>query len=97
MASFQGTFGWIYYEFVLSILHIPFRAQFYQPIEISLFEFRIQSSLVERVKIMADVHKFCTTENSPISILFDIGADEPAHPVIGDNRGGKESKLPTSL
>lgn len=37
---------------------------------------------------MANMHEFSTIKNPRIFTYFDIGANEPAHPVIrGDDRG----------
>ena len=73
-------------NFIIGILHIPFRRQIYQPSEVAFFHFGVDSALVERVEVMNDVHEFCTVEYLFEFALFYVGTDETAHPIVGDDR-----------
>lgn len=46
---------------------------------------------------MTDMHELGSSENFSESTLFDVGTNEPTHPIIGDNNRWEDLKLAESL
>ena len=63
ITSLKCTFGRIYDQFVVDMLDIEFRVELSQPLKTTLFFFGVDSTLVEWVKVMANMHEFGTVEN----------------------------------
>jgi hypothetical protein len=46
---------------------------------------------------VADMHEFGAVEHFLVFSAFDVGAHEPAHPVVGDADGGEDLELAECL
>lgn len=87
IASFKSTPRWVNYGLVVTILDVPLGRKLNQPVQIALFHFWIESSLVVWIQVVTNMHKFSPIKHFTVSVTFDISAHETAHPVIGhDNR-----------
>lgn len=84
ITGLKGAFGRIDDSLVIAVFDVPFRWKLDEPVQISLLDLRVQSSLVKRIEVMTNVHELSSVENFIVALALDIGTDEAAHPIIGD-------------
>jgi hypothetical protein len=70
---------------IIPKLQIPLPGQLNQPIQVPLLKLGIQPSLIERIKIMANMYKLGAIKDLLILIDLDIGANKATHPIIRDD------------
>lgn len=97
IASLESTSGRIYYDFIVAVFDIPVRGELDEPVEISLFDFGVESALVEGIEVVADMHEFGAIEYLAVALALDVGADEAAHPVVVDDDGWEDLQLAEGL
>lgn len=68
-----------------------------QPIEVALFNFRVESAFIEWVKVMADMHEFGAVKYFAVTLAFYVRADESAHPIIVDYDRREDFQLTEGL
>lgn len=93
----QSAFGRIDDCLVITVFHIPLRWKLHEPVQVSLLNLRVKSSLVKRIKVMADMHELSTIEYFIIALALDIGTDEATHPIISDYDRGEDFELAEGL
>lgn len=97
IASLESTSGGIYYDFIVAVFDIPVRGELDEPVEISLFDFGVESALVEGIEVMTDMHEFGSVKYLAVALALDVGADEAAHPVVVDDDGWEDLQLAEGL
>ena len=97
VTGLEGTAGRVDNHTLVTMLDIPLGWQLDQPVQVSFLDLGVEPSLVEGVKIMANMHKLGATKHPKVLIALDIGTNEPTHPVIGDTDRGQQFQLAKSL
>ena len=97
VACFESALGRVDDQLIVSVLDVPLRRELDQPVQVALLVLRVQTALVKRVQVVADVHEFGALEHLRKTACLHISAHEPAHPVIRHHRRRKYLQLAARL
>lgn len=79
------------------MLQVPFSWKLNQPVEVTFFMLWIESSFVQRIQVVDNVHEFSSIEYLFVFMDLDIGTYKSAHPVIGDDHWRENLELTEGL